>query len=283
VPEFILETLTDTLKSLPILFLVYFIIEIIQKKLNAQKLLKYKDHLLGPPLGAVAGCIPQCGFSAASATLYHSGVIGAGTLIAVFVSTSDEALPIMISHASSWEAVLQLIVIKLLIAVIAGYLFMYTVFRKERLTPKSDPVDLIGCDHHCHEHHSRSILKNAVTHTIQTTIFICITLLAINFVIFLIGEERVQALLMTESVFQPFLTALIGLVPGCATSVFLTELFLQGSISFASAIAGLSTGAGFGFLVLFKSNHHHAKQNLKILLCVYFTGAIAGMLLQFIL
>lgn len=279
-PEFILETLTDTLKSLPILFIVYFIIELIQKKLDAQKLLKYKDHLLGPPLGAIAGCIPQCGFSAASATLYHSGVIGAGTLIAVFVATSDEALPIMISHASDWQTIIQLIVVKLVVAVAAGYLFMYTVFRKETLPVKTDPVDLIGCDHHCHEHHTGSILHNALRHTLQTTVFICVALLAINLVIYLIGEEQVQTLLISESIFQPFLTALIGLVPGCATSVFLTELFLQGSISFASAVAGLSTGAGFGFLVLFKSNRRQLKNNLKILVCVYLTGAIAGMVLQ---
>lgn len=278
-PEFITETLIDTAKALPILFIVYLVIEVIQKKLNAEKLLNYKDSIWGPPAGALAGCIPQCGFSAASATLYNSGAIGAGTLIAVFLSTSDEAIPIMLSRSVPASLVISLILWKIVIAVLSGYLMMFTVFRKEQQTVRTRPGELIDCDDHCHEHHSSSMLRNAVSHTLKTTLFIAVTLLIINGIIFLIGEQRLQTLLLTDSIFQPFFTALIGLVPGCATSVLLVQLLLNGSISFGAAIAGLSTGAGFGFLILFKGNKHK-KRCFKILLCTYLCGAIAGMLIQ---
>lgn len=278
-PEFILETAIDTGKALPILFLVYLLIEIIQKKLDAEKLLNYRNSLIGPPAGALAGCIPQCGFSAASATLYNSGAIGAGTLIAVFLSTSDEALPIMLSRSAPIALMVSLILWKIVIAVLSGYLMMFTVFRNEQQVIRTHTGELMDCDEHCHEHHSSSMLKNACSHTIKTTLFIGVTLLIINAVIFLIGEQRLENLLLSDSVFQPFFTALIGLVPGCATSVFLIQLLLSGSISFGAAVAGLSTGAGFGFLILFKGNKNK-KNCFKILACTYLCGAVAGMLLE---
>ncbi len=281
-PEFILETVEDTLKSLPILFIVYLLIEWLEDHVNAQKLLKYKHSFWGPVVGAIAGCIPQCGFSAASATLYQSGVINAGTLIAVFLATSDEALPIMISRSASLPLILQLILWKLVIAILFGYLLNATVFRKEREDALRDPVNLIGCEEECHEHHKDSKLKSALLHTVKTTLFIGVTLLVINLVVFLIGEDRLGAVLLSDSVFQPAFTALIGLIPGCATSVLLVELLLQGSISFAAALAGLCSSAGIGFLVLFKSGKN-LKDCLKILLCTYLCAAVAGMVLQLIL
>ena len=189
-----METLEDTLKSLPILFIIYLLIEWLEEHIRADKLLKYRNSVWGPLAGALAGCIPQCGFSAASATLYHSGVISAGTLIAVFLSTSDEALPIMISRAASVPLILQLILWKIVIAVVAGYLLSYTVFRPEKTAALKEPINLIGCDEHCHEHHKTSKFYSALEHTVKTALFIGVTLLAINGIVYLIGGERLQTL-----------------------------------------------------------------------------------------
>lgn len=281
-PEFIIETLTDTLKSVPILYLVYLFIEYIEKKLDARKLLKYKDNLMGPPIGALVGCIPQCGFSAASATLYHSDVIGAGTLIAVFLATSDEAIPIMLSRSADLGLMLLLIGCKIVISVVFGYLFMFTIFRHERRKVQTDPIDLMDCDEHCHEHHKRSILLDALIHALKTAVYIGVTLLIINGIIFLIGEQRLETILLADSPLQPLCTALIGLIPGCATSVLLVELLLNGSISFGAAVAGLSTGAGFGFLILFREKKSW-KKNLLILACTYVAGAVSGLILQWMM
>lgn len=278
-PEYILDTLMDIVKSLPILFLVYLIIEWLEKRLSAKMLLKYNDRTMGPPIGALVGCIPQCGFSAASATLYHSGVLGAGTLIAVFLSTSDEALPILLSHGKDYQTILLLMGCKIAIAILAGYLFQRTVFRSELLTVKHDPVALMDCDEHCHEQHRAAFWLSVLQHTLKTALYIAVTLLIINTAVHFIGEARLEQLLLTESAIQPLLTGLLGLIPGCATSVLLTELFLNGSISFGAAVSGLCTGAGFGFLILFRQRKQ-LKNNLKILGCTYLAGAAAGMLLH---
>lgn len=277
--ETLLETLTDILRSIPILLVVYLLIELVEHKFKAEQLLRYKDHQFGPPLGALLGCIPQCGFSAASATLYHSGVIGAGTLIAVFISTSDEALPILLSNPSHVTTVAKLLICKVVIAVLAGYLFSRTVFRNEQLAVLHDPIDLMDCDEHCHAHHQPSIFMNALRHTVKTVLYIAVTLTAINVIIYLLGEARLEAALLSNSVFQPVITAVLGLIPGCTTSVLLTELYMQGTISFGSAVAGLSTGAGFGFLILFRQKKS-VKNGILILVCTFAAAVVAGLVLN---
>ena len=272
------HTVTDTLKSIPILFVVYVLIELLQRKLKPEQLARSRNSLWAPAAGALAGSIPQCGFSAAYATLYNSGVIGGGTLIAVFIATSDEAIPILLSRSQDLGVVLALILCKIFFAMLVGYLLQFTVFRHENLQPDED---LVCHSAHCHEHHKKSLLLNCLIHTLKISAFIGVTLLIINFLVELIGEQRLEAVLLSQNVFQPFLTALIGLIPGCATSVLLVELMLGGSISFASAIAGLSTGAGFGFIILFK-NGKNLKKNLLILLCTYLSGSLIGMVLQLI-
>lgn len=275
-PEFILDTIIDTLKSIPILWIVYILIELIQQKIKPQKLAEHRGGLWAPAVGALAGSVPQCGFSAAYATLYNSGVIGAGTLIAVFISTSDEAIPILLSRAQDFKLIGALILCKIFFAMLAGYLLRFTVFRNERISPDSD---LVCHDEHCHEHHKKSIVVNSLIHTLKIAVFIGVTLLVINGIVYLIGEQRLEQVLLSQNIFQPFITALIGLIPGCATSVLLVELLLKGSISFASAIAGLSTGAGFGYIILFKGSKN-IKKSLLILLCTYLSGALIGMVLQ---
>lgn len=278
-PEFILETIVDTLKSIPILWIVYVLIELIQRKMKPEKIAQSRNSVWAPAVGALAGSIPQCGFSAAYATLYNGGVVGAGALISVFIATSDEAIPILLSRSQDFGIVFALILCKIIFAMLAGYLFQYTIFRNEKTS--SPDKDLICRSEHCHEHHKKSILLNSLIHTLKISAFIGVTLLIINAVIYLIGEDKLEALLLSQSIFQPFITALVGLIPGCATSVLLVELLLKGSISFASAIAGLSTGAGFGFIILFKGSKS-LKTSFLILACTYFAGAIIGMILQII-
>lgn len=283
--ELLLDTLLDILRAVPILLVVYLLIEWVEEHFHAEQFLHYQDAKMGPPLGALLGCIPQCGFSAASATLYHSKVIGAGTLIAVFLSTSDEALPILLANPGSGKTILLLLLCKVLLAVIAGYFFHYTVFRREVLAVVHDPVDLMDCDEHCHEHHQdhkHRLLVNSVKHTLKTVSYIAVTLVAINMVVYLIGQGRLEEMLLTDSVFQPFVTALLGLIPGCTTSILLTELYLEGTITFGSALAGLSTGAGFGFLILFRQKNCR-KQAVQIVACTYAAAVIAGLLVNVML
>lgn len=284
--EVLLDTLLDTLKAAPILFVVYGIMEYLESRVNTSRMFGGKLEKFGPLIGAGAGCIPQCGFSAAAADLYNERVLSAGTLIAVFLATSDEAIPIMLTKASGWKPILLLVASKLVLAVLMGYLMKLTVFRKSshaHLEPAKDvEVDNCGCCEHSHHGEGGGIghiCLCALKHTVQITLFLGVTLLIINLIVFWIGEDTLQSVLLSGSIFQPAITALIGLIPGCATSVLLTELFLSGSISFGAAVAGLSTGAGFGYLILLK-NCPDRKEGLKIILWTYLCSAAAGMMLQ---
>lgn len=281
--DVLLDTLLDTLKTIPILFVVYLFIEWLEHRVDFVKFMNGKGSRLGPLMGALVGCIPQCGFSAASASLYNGGMIGGATLIAVFISTSDEAIPVMLSHLSDMTLVIWLILVKVIIAVAAGYLLKYTLFRNE--TTRIRAQQSCGHDHEhtggecgCCSHHG-SIFKSAAVHTLKITAFLAITMLVINLVVFWIGEDNLETVLLSGSVFQPILTALIGLIPGCATSVLLTQLLINGSISFGAAIAGLSAGTGFGYLVLFRECRSK-KSAFQIVLCTYLVSVAAGMLLH---
>lgn len=281
--DVLLDTLLDTLKTIPILFVVYLFIEWLEHRVDFVKFMNGKGSRLGPLMGALVGCIPQCGFSAASASLYNGGMIGGATLIAVFISTSDEAIPVMLSNLSDMSLVIWLILVKVIIAVAAGYLLKYTLFRNE--TTRIRARQSCGHDHEhtggecgCCSHHG-SIFKSAAVHTLKITAFLAITMLVINLVVFWIGEDNLETVLLSGSVFQPILTALIGLIPGCATSVLLTQLLINGSISFGAAIAGLSAGTGFGYLVLFRECRSK-KSAFQIVLCTYLVSVAAGMILH---
>ncbi len=281
----LLHTLLDTLKTIPILFVVYLFIEWLEHRVDFVKFMNGKGSRFGPLMGALVGCIPQCGFSAASASLYSGGMIGGATLIAVFLSTSDEAIPVMLSNLSDMSLVIWLIAVKLIIAVAAGYLLKYTLFRSETLR-----IRTLGQHDHDHDHehtggqcgcctHHGSIFKSAAVHTLKITAFLAVTMLIINLAVHFIGEDNLSTVLLSGSVFQPILTALIGLIPGCATSVLLTQLLINGSISFGAAIAGLSAGTGFGYLVLFKECRSK-KSAFKIILCTYLVSVVAGMIIH---
>ncbi len=289
----ILDTLLDTLKMIPILFLVYVLIEVIQTRMSTDRLSELSSKGYGPAVGALAGSIPQCGFSAAASALYKNGMICSGTLVAVFVATSDEAIPVLLSHTDRLWDVVWLIAVKIAAAVAGGYAVYFisrTVRRKaqksfdensaEEYKHEHEHEHFHDCHHPCHCGSGvKSVIKNSVMHTVKISVFVLITLLVINIIFYLAGEENVSAVLLSGNVFQPFLTALIGVIPGCATSVMLTELYIGGTLSFGSAVAGLCTGAGFGYIILFKDKNG-LKNNFMILASVYIIGVISGVVIN---
>lgn len=278
--EIFLDALKDTLKMLPFLFGVYLLIEYLEHKAS-DRLANTLRRLgpFGPVGGAAFGCLPQCGFSVAVSNLYSGRIVSLGTLMAVYIATSDEAIPILLSNPESAKEIWKLIAAKIVIAVLAGLMIdaLIKFFRKksnEENEPYADLCENCGCEEH-------GIVYSAVKHTVQIFIFLFLVSLALGISIHLLGEERLNAVLMTNSVFQPFLAALIGLIPNCAPSVILTNLYVAGSLSFGSVVAGLSTGAGLGLVVLFRTNKK-LKENVAIVALLYAIGSISGLLIDLI-
>ena len=275
-----LHTLLDTAKMLPFLFGVYLLIEYLEHKAS-EKMEKAVAKLgtFGPVGGAVLGCIPQCGFSVAVSNLYAGRLVSIGTLLAVFIATSDEAIPILLANPQQAGDILKLILAKIIIALLFGFVADLLVkLLKKWGKFKDEPNDLCencGCE-------EKGILHSAIIHTLQIFAFLFAVSFVFGLVIELLGEETINGILMSGSVFQPFLSALIGLVPNCAPSVILTELYISGSLSFGSVIAGLSTGAGLGLVVLYKTNKN-LKQNIIITASLYLAGALSGMIIDLIM
>lgn len=275
------HSLIDTLKMIPFIFLIYLLIEYFEHKNNTNlSHLLMKSRKLGPLYGGIFGSIPQCGFSVIASDLYSKKAITLGTLIAIFIATSDEAIPIILSHPEKAYLVIYVILIKIISAILFG--FLIDIFCK-KIQLKST------CHHHDdHEHFHGNcencdggILKSAIIHTIKIFVFIFISTFILSYIIEFFGEENFSNVLLKGSILQPFIASLIGLIPNCAASVILTQSFIKGAISFGSLIAGLSSGAGVGLLVLFRRNKN-LKGNLTILGLLFLIGGILGMLIQFI-
>lgn len=285
--EVLLESLIDSLKILPLLFVTYVVIEAIEHR-SALKFNRYLLRMgrLAPLGGALLGAVPQCGFSAAGATLYNGGLLSAGTLAAIFISTSDEAVPILLSMPEYAGMVFQLIAVKIVIAVIAGIIldFLLSPFSKKKTSlPNRDVILPTGIElAHRHEEKIdvKSILKSAFWHTLNIFAYIFVLSALLNAAVTYLGEHAIAGLLMKHTVFQPLLTSLIGFIPNCAASVLLTELFAAGSISLGSLIAGLCTGAGVGILILFKAKKN-IKLNLLLMAYIYIISIAAGLLIDY--
>lgn len=278
--DVLIDTILDCLRMLPFLFIAFIVLEAIEhhagKKITSALAASGKA---GPLIGSALGCIPQCGFSVFAANLYSGGIITLGTLIAVFLSTSDEAIIILLSKPDKGIEILKLILIKVIIGIFAGYIV--DLIRRRRPEKQKKVEELCDSENcHCHEH--KGIIYPAFLHTIKIFLFIFIFTGALNFLIEFIGIEKLSAILLHDTFFQPLIAALIGLIPNCASSVMLTELYLSGAISFASIVAGLCSGAGIGLIVLFRANKN-IKENLKILGLLYAIAAVCGLLLELVL
>lgn len=286
--EVIEDTLIDALKLVPFLFLTYLLMEYLEHKTGdkTKEVIK-KSGKLGPLFGAILGIVPQCGFSAAAASLYAGRVITMGTLIAVFLSTSDEMLPILISEAAPISLIVQVLLIKLVIGAIAGFIIDAVrglIIKRKKVSNKEEEAEeAIGhmCEHdHCDCEHG--IIKSSIKHTLNILIFIIIITFILNTIVHFIGEENISNAIASVPFVGILVSALFGFIPNCAGSVIITELYLSNLISLGSMMAGLLVGSGIGILVLFRSNKH-MKQNFTIAGLLYLIGIISGLIIDLIL
>ncbi len=269
-----LHACIDTLKAIPFLFLAYLLMEFIEHKASSkmESTLAKIGHS-GPFAGSLLGCIPQCGFSATASNLYTAGLVTEGTLIAVFLATSDEAIPILISNPSSYNSIWKIIISKIIIGVVMGFGVDIAL---KLLKIKKVSVDMCK-DCGCEE--ESGIWRPTLIHTLKTTLFIFIVNIIIGYAIHLLGEDRLSEILLSGHFAQPFITALFGLIPNCAISSAITALYINGSLSFGATISGLCSGAGVGLAVLLKANPIK-KENLRIILTMYLSSSLIGLLLM---
>ena len=251
--EVIEDAIIDSVKLLPFLFITYLIMEYIEHKTsNKVKKAVQKSGKFGPLLGGILGIFPQCGFSAAAASLYAGRIISLGTLVAIFLATSDEMLPVLISEAAPLSLILQILAIKLVAGIVIGFIIDFVVRaikkRKGQNAPEEKVEEEIGhiCEHeHCHCE-EEGIFKSALKHTLHIFVFIFIVTLVINTIIYFIGEENLSHLILNVPVLGPMVAGIVGLIPNCAGSVILTQLFLEGVITFGSMMGGLLVGSDIG-------------------------------------
>ena len=269
----IFDTILDCLKILPFLFIAFLIIEFFEHKLShkTESTIK-KAGKFGPLIGSLLGALPQCGFSVLATNLYITRIISLGTLIAIYLSTSDEMLPILIAEKAPIDSILFLVILKILIGLICGFI-IDLIIRKEEPKKHFDICE----DEHCDCEHG--IIMPAIKHTLKTLIFIFIITFVLNAAFYYIGEENIKHIFDKTNLFTPFIAALIGLIPNCGSSIILTELYISNILPLSSALAGLLTNSGVALLVLFKSNKN-IKENLKIVGIMYFISVVTGLLLK---
>ena len=266
--EIILDTLIDLLKIIPFLFVAFLIMEYFEHSLSKKKNV-LKNKKVGPIVGSLLGVIPQCGFSVMATNLFSSRVITMGTLIAIYLSTSDEMLPILITNKVSFKLILIILLIKIIIGIIFGYIIDF-------LWKKKETKDFSICDDdHCHC--EKGIFKSSLIHTLKISSYILITTFLLNTLIYYLGEDTISKILLKNNFFGPFLASLVGLIPNCSASIILTELYLSKVITTGMLIGGLLTGSGIGLLVLFKVNKDK-KENFFILISIYLIGVLVGII-----
>lgn len=276
--DVIIDALVDTVKLLPLLYLSYLLIDFIDKRSSAYRLNYLFIKNLGPLFGALLGLVPQCGFSVIAASLFAQQGISAGTLVACFMATSDEALPMLLAYPSEYKSLGLLLILKLIIAILSGYLLDFVLYKKTLNEEDDFEIEISdpGCS--C----GSNSFMNALNRTLKTTMFILGINLVIGFVLFGIGEDALSSLLNVHPMLQPFAAALIGFIPNCAASILLVQLYVLGGLSFGSMVAGLCTGAGIGMAVLWKQNKNKRENSLLLLYMFLFSSA-AGLLLQIML
>ena len=271
------HTLSDIVQAIPILLIVYALLYWIENRLRSTPALLEKSAEFGPVVGALAGLIPQCGFSAAAAALFGDGFLAPATLVAVFLATSDEALPILLSEGASGTEIAALFGSKFVLAVVSGYI-LRLIWGRQKNRNHEIEVDMeggcgCGCDH--------GLLRGILGRTLETTILLFVITFVLELAVHSIGTDRLATIMLKDSVFQPIICAVIGLIPSCAISVVLTQLYTSGVIGMGSLIAGLSTGAGFGYMVLL-GNENGRRHARPIILATLAFAIIGGIITHFL-
>ncbi len=272
------HSIEDSIKIVPFLFVTYLVMEYIEHKTNNKLVGILKGPKGGPVLGGIVGMIPQCGMSAMASNFYSGRMITAGTLIAVFLSTSDEMLPIMLSHSIPIGEIGKILIFKAIIAMIAGLLIdlVFKLWKKDKEELRIHAM----CEHeHCHC--EKGILRSAIHHTINIFIFIVLITFLINMGIEWIGEETLAGTILNHPLVGPITAGIIGLIPNCAASVVITTMYLDGFMSFGTLMAGLLAGAGVGTIVLLRVNEEK-KESLGIIGLLYVIGTVTGIVLNLI-
>ncbi len=283
-PEWLADAIIDSFHILPLLFIVFFIIELIEY-FYADKINSFmkKSEKAAPLIGSLAAIIPQCGFSVIASTLYIRKFITKGTLIAIYLATSDEAIPILLVNPTHIHYVVPVICIKIVIAVLAGYLIDF-VLKDNKYIPiiqEADNEEDEGCCHHSvSKRRKRELICHPLKHTFNIFIFILIITIILNFAIAVYAEHAVLHILLGKvKILEPVITAFIGLIPNCAVSIALTMLLIKGSISFGAVMSGLLSNAGLGILVLFRHNEN-IKDAMKVTGLLLLISIAAGMIIQ---
>ena len=276
----IIDTIKDTLTLIPFLFLTYVAMEWLERKTEEQSVdLLARIGKFGHVAGAGIGLIPQCGFSAAAASLYSGGVITAGTLIAVFLSTSDEMLPIFLSSSVGAAAIGKILAVKFLIALVSGIAVDLIARLVHHRSETKHIHDLCEREHCGCEDEEGGILHSALIHTLKITGFIFVISLALSLLIAFIGEDAMASLLTGAPVAGTIVTAVIGLIPNCAASVVIAEMYLEGLLTCGQLMSGLLVGAGVGLLVLVRTNNK-TKENAKVIGTLLLLGIAWGILID---
>ncbi len=277
----LLDTVIDTIKLLPFLFVTYLVMEWLERKTEEHSVaILSRIGKLGPVFGAAVGVIPQCGFSAAASSLYSGGVISIGSILAVFLSTSDEMVPIFISSAVGAGTILKILITKFVIAMVTGLvidLFIRVV--RYRFRSEKHIHDLCEREHCGCEEEEGGIVRSALIHTFKIALFIFIISFVISLLVGIAGQENIARFLSGMPVLGVLLSGIIGLIPNCAASVMITQLYLEGLLSAGQMMTGLLVGAGVGILVLFRTNKHHL-ENLKVVAALYVTGVFWGLIIE---
>lgn len=277
VREIIVETTLDSVKLIPFLFFAFLVIEYFEHKLsNKSKKIVSKAGKFSPLIGSLLGLIPQCGFSVVATNLYITRIISLGTLVAIYLSTSDEMLPIMLSQKVAFKTILSILLIKFMVGIIVGYLIDFCLRQNKKVNNVSYEI----ChDEHCGCEKGDSLIKSSIIHTLKTLGYLYLITFILNLLFKYLGSQVLNKVFLGNTIFTPFITSLIGLIPNCGSSIMITELYLNKTINYASMLSGLLTGCGVALLVLFKANKN-VKENIKILGIIYGIGACIGVILE---
>lgn len=278
------DSAVDCVKMLPFLFLAFYLLEVVEQHASDRMTAMLgRSGGLGPLIGSLLGSVPQCGFSIMASDFFASGVISMGTLLAVYLSTSDEAIIILLTDPEHAKDILFLVLTKVIIGTAGGYMVLFFERKVSGRSPekvrKEAQITHIGSESPAVRPGFRDLLIPAWNHTKEVFVYLFIFTFLIGFIMEGFGNNAIQSIFLSGSAFQPLIAAVIGLIPNCAASIMLTQLYMDGVLSFGSAIAGLCSSAGLGLLVLFRMNRS-MKENITVLAFLVAIAVTAGSILQ---